>query len=280
MRSMTNRCIFVLLLILAPGCLAQTPATAPATDPAVDKLLDRIEQVSAGIKTLKAEVTFDSINDILGDKQRRFGTLIYSAGPPAGFYAHFDKLLVDDKAIAQDRTYIFDGKWLVEENIEKTSGAGAGTDRVLKQFKKTQIVAPNAPPEESNPLASGRGPFPLPINMNKAVILARYQVTLVTAADKADPKDQGQALESIHLKLVPRPGRRVDFTEADLWYMKDSLLPRKVRTVKIGEDGPEKETIVDLRQPQVNDPVDRNALDCSEPREPGWEVEVQPWTEK
>jgi hypothetical protein len=284
MASRTTRLALLLLLSAAPGALAQAPATAtqPAPDasPAVQEALGRIEQTSAGIKTLGAELRYDVINGLLGDTQRRFGTLVYSAGPPAGFNAHFNRLVVDGKAIAQDRTYIFDGKWLVEKTIEKQSDAGA--DKVLKRFTKTQIVAPNAPPEESNPLASGRGPFPLPINMNRAVILARYHVTLVPPDAKDDPANDGQALDTIHLKLVPRPGPRVDFTEAHLWYLKDSLLPRRVRTLQIDPDSGEKvkETDVDLTAPKVNDPVDRNALDTSEPTDSGWDIEVQPWTQR
>jgi hypothetical protein len=294
MPSWTTRCAFVLLLA-APVVLAQTPAhPAPAAappssspaaaeapaDPAADKILDRLQEAGARIKTFAAALHYDSINHVLDDKQTRLGTLVYVAGPPAGFAAHFNALIVDGKRMARDQTYIFDGKWLVEKNIEKEAGAGPDADRMLRQFKKTQTVAPNAPPQEANPLASGRGPFPLPINMNKAVILARYHVTLVSPGDPADPKDRdGRALDAIHLKLVPRPGPKVDFTEAHLWYLQDSLLPCKVRTLKVTEDGPEKESVVDLRDAQVNDPVDANALDTSEPREPGWDIEIQPWTQ-
>jgi hypothetical protein len=293
----TGRIAALLLLTAALVARGQMPAApdspspstqpsasrdAGAVDPAAVNVLEQIQRVSAGIKSLEADVRYDSINHILDDTQRRFGTLVYIAGPPAGFCAHFNRLMVDGKSVPQDRAYIFDGKWMVEKILEKQTDPDTSHEHLLKQFKKTQFVAPNAPPEESNPLALGRGPFPLPINMDAAVILARYQVTLIAPSpdDHGQSTDHAFAAATIHLKLVPRPGRRVDFTEAHLWYLRDSLLARRVCTVQIVDGSPAKETVIDLTDVKVNQPVDPNLLDTAEPTEPGWDIEVQPWTQK
>jgi hypothetical protein len=273
--------IGVALAAIAAACAADnttapaTPtATVPAVDPAVADWLDKIEKKSGQTISLQAEVKFDTTNGVTTDLQRRWGSLTYIAGPPAGFAAHFDQLQVGKRNEKQDRTYIFDGTWLVERIVDSKAG---------KDFNKTQIVPPDAPPGAMNPLALGNGPFPLPVNMKKDVVLQRYTVTLVPPQNGAAlPEDQRDPVDkSVHLKLVPRPGTRVHFSEADLWYDAGTLLPQKVRTF---DEGSGDIKVIDLSKVAVNGKVDpKKVLDTSEPQgadREGWNITVKPWKDE
>jgi len=270
MRYISSRILSVGLLAVAATCWAQTSATQPATqpadavavekpvDPAVIELLDRIEKKSGAIKTLQARLVFDRIQGLLGDTQRRLGSLVYVAGPPAKFSAHFDELRVDGRSEKKNRWYIFDGTWLVEKLADTNP----------KQFLKRQIVPPDAKPEQANPLALGGGPFVLPINMNRKLVLERFRVTL-PAEDKA--KDPAH---TVHLLLKPLADPRSEVTAIDLWYDRESLLPVKVRT--FAQDS-ENESIILLKDHKLNAELDAQTIDTSEPKETGWEVSVTPW---
>jgi hypothetical protein len=232
-------------------------ATAPATRPAGDSAeawLDRIHAHAAEVKSLVAEVRYDRIQSLQGERQRRTGTLSYLAGPPAKFALHVTQLAADGRLEPQDVWYVFDGQWLVER------------DNLEKQFSKRQIVAPGTPPEQADPLASGEGPFLLPINASKERVLRRYDVSLVAPAEK-DPAN------SVHLALVPKPGRHTDVTRIDIWYSRESLLPVRVQTTEQSED----QGLIELVKVGVNAEVDPKLFDVNEPRERGWHVDVKPW---
>ena len=236
---------------------AQTRPALAGVDPQVIALLDRIEKRSTEVKTLQAHLVFDRTQELLGDKQRRLGTLIYVAGPPARFAAHFNELRADGRSEKKNRWYIFDGSWLVEKMEDQTP----------KRFSKWQIVPPGARPEEANPLALGGGPFVLPVNMNRKVILDRFTVSL----EKPDPaKDPAN---SYHLKLIPKTPQQ-DVTQVDLWYDKSTLLPVKVSTYEA--DSGNKSVIV-LTDEKTNTPINPKDIDTSEPTGPGWEVTITPW---
>lgn len=236
-------------------------APAPAADAkptTVAAWLDLLEVQSKKTRTLTAKVRYDRIQNLLGDEQRRFGKLIYEAGPPAKFAVHFDNLIVGKAVRPQNRWYIFDGKWLVEKLEDK------------KQFFKWQVVAPDAKPEEADPLGVGRGPFVVPVALKKNLLLKRFEASLIAADAEADPKN------SVHLLLKPREGQRSNFTEIHLWYDRDTLLPQRARTL----DGSKNESIIDLSSVEVNGTIEAKSLDTSEPKEGGWEVQITPWGEK
>jgi hypothetical protein len=243
----------------APYVADNAPApTDQARGDGVDAWLDKLEAQSKKTKTLTAKVRYDRIQNLLGDEQRRFGKLIYEAGPPAKFAVHFESLLVGKALRPQNRWYVFDGRWLVEKLEDK------------KQFFKWQVVAPDAKPEDADPLGVGRGPFVLPVALKKDLLLKRFDVSLVAAEAEGDPKN------SVHLLLKPKAGQRSSFTEIHLWYDRDTLLPQRARTL----DESKNESIIDLMNVEVNAAIDGNLLDTSEPKEGGWEVQITPWGEK
>ena len=243
------------------GCHAQATTTQPAPasaplDPAVEQWLDRLQEQSEQTKTFQGNVRYDRNQKLVGDRQRRFGTLVYAVGPPAKFAVHFDRLVVDERVDKQDRWYIFDGQWQVERIDDE------------KQFIKRQVVAPNAPPDRANPLGIGEGPFVLPVTMKKDRILKCFDVSLVEPAPAELPN-------TVHLKLVPKPNRRSDYSQIDLWYDRASLLPVRAQAL----DESENETVIEVSKPRVNEPVEEKVFDTDEPKEAGWHVEVTPWEE-
>ncbi len=272
-------------LALAEETPAPTTPEAPATpeapetpeasqvetppSPEVLDILQRLEARSAELKTLQASLRYDRIQGLTGDKQRRFGTLYFVSGPPARFAAHFDRRLADRRIDKQDRWYIFDGTWLVEKLA----------DQEPKQFFKRQIVPPDAKPEDANPLALGGGPFVMPINMKKDLVLARFHVELVAPdAEKDPPKaDEKDNAKLVHLHLTPKGQQRGEVSEIDLWYDGDQLLPRRVRTY---DEDSENESVIDLTEHQVNKEIDAKVIDTTEPKGKGWDVVITPWEDR
>lgn len=236
------------------GVAATVPAATalPASDPRAEAWLERIGRKHAEARTLTAELVYDRIQGILGDRQRRLGTLVYEAGPPARFAVHFDRLLVDQRLVEQDRWYVFDGRWLVER---------LATER---QFLAYEVVPPNAGPVD--PLAVGQGPFVVPISPDTKRLLERFDAAVMEATE-GDPPD------SLHLRLTPRADRRSEFTRIDIWYDRESLLPVQVWTA----DESENESKVVLREIKVNAPVEAGVFDTQPPAERGWDVQISPW---
>lgn len=259
-------CLMVLPLVFGAGphALAQTPsADAPpqsqpapsqAPDPLVDALLDQLQAKARTIVTLRARVRYDRIQALQGEEQRRFGSLIFIAGPPARFAVHFDRLIADDLPRRQDQWWIYDGQWLVERNDDK------------KQFFKRQIAPPNAPVNQADPLSLGEGPFIIPLKADKQLMLDRFEVALLAPAE-------GDPANSVHLLLKPLPGRNIEFQTVDLWYDRDTLLPVRGRTTQSSGD----EQVFHLLDAQLNSGVKPGEINTKEPAERGWHIEITPW---
>lgn len=240
--------------------LAAGPTVAQAIDPKLDIWLDRLEAKSAEIKSLQVKLRFDKIQVLQGDQQRRFGVLYFQAGPPARFTAHFDKLIVDNRADKQDRWYIFDGRWLaVRYDDDKT-------------FHKYETIAPGAEPQDADPLALGKGPFAVPVNFNKKRVLERFEVKLLDSDAEDDPPGE----PTLHLQLTPKKGFDRDLKRVDLWYGRETLLPRRALTLSHNEE----EKIIDLTEPKVNAAVDHALFDTRAPSEKGqrgYKEEIRQW---
>lgn len=239
-----------------------SPTTAPASSadlpadlaPEAAAWLDKIQAKASTIRTLEARLRYDRTQGLLKDTQTRFGSLVYQTAPTPRFAVHFDRLVVDERSERRSRWYIYDGVWLVEKLEDQ------------KQFFKRQVVPPDAPAERRDPLALGEGPFAVPVTMNKERVLRRYRVEL-PAPDKADPAN------TVRLRLTPRDLDAASFQEIDIWYDRGSLLPIKVRSVNDSQT----ESVIQIREPQVNTPIEPSVFDTSPPKSEGWRVEVTPW---
>lgn len=246
----------------------QTTQTPPTdADPVAEAWVARIAQRHAKIQSVHARLIYDRIQDLLGAEERRFGSLVYDAGPPGRFAVHIDRLLVDDRLEPQDRWYVFDGRWLIERL----------TDR--RQFLARQVVGPDVDPATQDPLALGRGPFVVPIGPNGQRLLERFDVDVIEpgAEDNADDELAPAATPDehalLHLRLVPKAHDRTDFDRIDVWYDRETLLPQRVRSI----DPSENVSDIFLRDLRMDEPVDAAIFDTTPPQERGWEVEITPW---
>lgn len=210
--------------------------------------LEKIEQQANEIQTLTANLRYDNNQLLLGDEQRRFGTLIYEAGPPPRFAIHFDRKMVDGHWSQPDLWYLYDGRWLLKRDHEN----------------KTAVRYQLVPDEEEadGQMELGEGPFPIPLNLKKDEVLAKFDVVVVEAAED-DPEN------SVHLKLTPREDHDTDLTQIDLWFDRETVLPVAVSSLNDSET----QTVVRLSKTAINEDLPEQSFDTALPIEPGWQTD-------
>lgn len=251
-------------LAQAEPAAAETPAPIAAPQPAAqtsadaEQWLDRIEAKAKEVRTLEAKLNYITEQALLGDEQRRFGSLVYRAADaeaeePSKFRVAFDRVVVDEELKKENRAFIFDGRWL-GERIE---------DDEQKVFIRRQLVPDDEKAQDL--LDVEGGPFVLPLNLRKDRVLRRFSVEVVPPAE-GDPKN------TVHLQLTPRPGADVDQQSIDMWFDRETLLPVKVVTIHADESV---DTIT-LRDVKLNPKVDGKAFDTTPPRGREWEIEEKP----
>ena len=113
------------------------------------------------------------------------------------------------------------------------------------------------------------------MTLRKQQVLKKYDVTLI---DDATGDESAAAEENtpklIHLRLTPHVARRGEFTQLDLWYDTQTLLPVRVATL----DETENRTTVILSNVKVDQPVTDKVFDTTPPAaSEGWTVEIKPW---
>lgn len=236
--------------------------TAPVTTPGprvvaddevrtAEQLLAALERADVGLVSLTADVLYDKVQSLMGDRQTRFGRLAFVNDPAAAgmsgptgskgrkFAINFDRLVVGDVERPAGQTYVFDGEWLLER------------DAVERLIVKTRLVAPG---EEFDPLAVGRGPLPIPIGQRKDEILSRYDARLVDVEEglavEGVPDAEVEQLRGfvagcVQVRLTPRAERAEEdeLTDVRLWYRRTSTatgggrwLPRLARAVNAAGD--------------------------------------------
>ncbi len=179
----------------------QPAATQPTANTAntADAWLDRIEQRAQAIDTLHAQLRYERVQGLLGDRQIRFGDIFYEAGSPKRFAIHFDRIVLNNQLQQRDKWYIFDGHWLAER------------DHAQKVFIRRELVPPGKQGEQMLDLENS--PFVVPLDLKKQSVLERFEVTLVPdgSADGANNEEDKEAQNTVHLRLTPRPKVDVDY---------------------------------------------------------------------
>jgi len=251
---------------------------AGSADSKVIHWLEQIEAKSKTVKSLHSGIKLEIIDDLLSDKQRHFGSLVFDGGTPTKFGIHFKLLQVYEgkgkwKTFGKDRRYIFDGTWLIEKHGD------------TKQFWKYQMREPGAKPGAVDPLALGKGPFPIPLKPTKAALLKMFTIRLVEPVianddddddDQAHPKADGHLADlpdTVHLRLIPKARSKMKYDQLDLWYHTKMLLPVRAKTYVKDAD---KAQIVNLTKIVLNKKIDPADLDTKTPGR-GWRVEIQRW---
>jgi hypothetical protein len=233
---------------------AGVPVAAPVTVPGprvvedgevrtAEELLSALERADQGLVSLTADVLYDKVQSLMGDRQTRFGRLAFvndaaaagMSGEGRKFAINFDRLVAGDVERPAGQTYVFDGEWLLER------------DAVERLIVKTRLVAPG---EQFDPLAVGRGPLPIPIGQKKAEILSRYDARLVDVEEglavEGVPDAEVEQLRAfvagcVQVRLTPRAERAEEdeLTDVRLWYRRTSSgrwLPRLARAVNTAGD--------------------------------------------
>ena len=275
------------------GSAGGQPAAVVQDYKTADDLLDALETADKDLSTLTADVKYDKTFEIQGDRQVRFGRLWFVSEPAAKpdepprrkFAIKFDRVFIGPVQRTEDKTYIFDGQWMMEK------------DAVEKFFQKKQVVGPGA---HFDPLKVGEGPFVLPIGQRKADIKDRYNVELLPSDDGLEPSPDSTPEEreaarvakedvsgSWQLRLTPR--NKVDddgFTDIRLWYKRGAqreLLPRMARTVNPAGDVASV-LLINVQVQLTGGPPNEAAkvppeiLDTATPQ--GWEGQVTPWRKR
>ncbi|HEX2836982.1 MAG TPA: hypothetical protein VHN77_02520 [Phycisphaerales bacterium] len=292
------------------------PSAPPVDIKTADDLLLALQFADKDLKTLRAGVMFDKLNDAMGDRQVRIGTLWFvtdaavAGGAPARrrFAVHFSKLQFDGRVREEDQHLLFDGEWFIEKLTTQ------------KQFKKRQVVPAG---QMVDPLKIGEGPFPIPIGQKRAEILKRYSAELlpategVVAQENEDAAKQQKEQEGLidfvsfvttrvkdpvtgvlkeqkvpatfyQLKLTLRPEYQdqESLREVRLWY-------RELSSAEGAASGGQgvrmllprmartvnragDVSIVQLTNVKVNEPVEAGVMDTTPPTDPSWEVTVEP----
>ena len=257
---------------------AEAPQAAVAPEKKVDgaltadALLTRLEKSDEKLSSIQAEVVYDKIMVIAGDRQIRAGKLFFENKADAAtgekhrrFAITFEgKRQLGVKVETKQQHYIFDGEWLIEKLVAD------------KQIIKRQVVKPG---EKFDPLKIGEGPMPIPIGQKKEDITARYDVTLVAATDGLEDESLKEFVEGAwQLKLVPKVGADRNFKEIRLWYREESkldgkpVLPRMARTVDSADDV----SLVQLIKLKINETLDETQFDSNLP-DASWSVAVHPY---
>lgn len=232
--------IALLMMVACAGVVEDASQPGPA-----EVWLDKIEAKAGEVQTLSAKVVHVREQGMFKDTQARTGTLVYESGPPAKFRAQFDKLVVDDALHDMRKTYVFDGRYLVERDDD---------ERIWSRWELAREG------ETVDLLAIGEGPFALPLSMKKDAVLERFDVAV------GDKDEDGKL---VHLVLTPK--KEMDVTRVDLWFDAQTLLPTRARQEE-GEDA----TDVRLRDTVVNPERAVDAFDTSPPSGANWQISDTP----
>lgn len=297
------------------GSAVEHATTAePATPSPAEQWLDRFEARAASIESLQARIRYDKILGLQGDTQSRFGNLTYLPSPPppsppasqagevdetggdddqmvTGGDAN-DNVTNSDKSETQnayqptrfhvqfntiryagqqprpiDHAFIFDGHWLAERVVDN--------DANEKRFTRYELVPPHDPskPQDEELFDLGKGPLALPLNLKKAEVMHRFFVT-VKALPERTPK---HLQNTVHLRLTPKPGLRIEHDQLDLWFDKDTLLPTQVTTLDDMESGDE--TIIRFIHYKPNPTIDETVFNTTPPTGEAakdWQIIIRP----
>ncbi len=214
-------------------------------DPVVDALLDRMQDAADTLQTLRATLRYDVTNELVGDQQRRFGLLQYAAPDDetrTRFNVHFDRLLLDGQPRPIDERYVFDGTWLAEVNASQ-----------MTWFLRRLVE----PQNNADPFRLGDGPLPLPLGLQKADLLARFDV---------QPTEEANTL-----LLTPQPEASLAADTLLLRLDAATALPVSIQAENF-EAG--EVTTITLLNTEPNAELAEDAFRVDPPDEPGWTIEV------
>lgn len=269
------------------GCFA--PDGTQITDPA-EQLLAELETADKGLKTLQAKVLYIRTFELQGDDQKWQGSLAFETTPNADptkpadrkFAVRFDKSQIGRRIQDEDKTFIFDGHWFTERNVN------------LKTLTRREIVKQG---ETADPMRIGDSPFPLPIGQKRADIMNRYNVKRVDAMDGIDADSLPESMDfakveqfltsdtkATQLVLTPKPEFEdtMNLDEIRLWYKQQTeknaqgqivILPRWLPCMAMTKNK-EGSSIVQLIKVRLDETLSTDTFNAGAAGE-GWVVQEE-----
>ncbi|MBC8374227.1 MAG: hypothetical protein ISS69_06840 [Phycisphaerae bacterium] len=232
--------------------------TAPAVDPAARKILDAMEAAGKTTKTIRADLTYKTVNTSLGDSEFRTGWVAYqgkqtvkSVETPAMFRVHFETSKMGaGKTVSRKVDYAYDGKTLT-----------------IARAKNKTITRFQLPPENkgADTLQLGKGPMPLPFGQKTADMIKYFVCT--TRPAKALEKD------TVYLSLVPRKAhaKNLNTVYIHMWVSTKNYLPVKIVSRMKTKDN----ITTTFRKTVINEAVKKDLFTIPKPF--GWKLIVQPF---
>jgi outer membrane lipoprotein-sorting protein len=225
----------------------------------VEAILKQLEAAAGKFPALVADMQYHAKLTQLGDVEERQGKVYWLAGTkaePPKFRIHFDTLKQGDdpkaRTIKNVEDFVFDGEWFTVRK-ERT-----------KQMTREQVAAPG---EKVTALELGKGPFLVPFGQKADDVARIYVVT-------TRPLKEGEPANTDYLKLVARPGQKVDIVWAELWVDKTTGLPVKI----VAQDKSENVTTVIFKNIQTPGTLPKDTFNLPVPaRADGWEFNVNPF---
>jgi len=263
-------------LLLAASCAAQTPTTqpaptatqpatttAPAVDPAVRKILDAMEAAGKTTKTIRADLTYKTVNLSLGDSEFRTGWVAYqgkqtiksgdktSTAPPM-FRVHFETIKQGKgRTVPRKVDYAYDGKNL---------SVARARNKTITRFQ--------TPPDSQGEsmLQLGKGPMPLPFGQ-KTADMVKYFVCTTRPKRFNDPKD------TVYINLVPRKAHAKNLSALyiHMWVSTKDHLPVKI----VSKDKSKNIITTTFSKMDINKDVKKSLFAIPKPL--GWKLIVQPF---
>lgn len=257
------------------------PAVAPDILPSLDSVLTKLETADKDLTSLTAAIRlikrFSAITG--GGMEVRYGILKFTSEPDKNpraaanggkpkrrFAVEIDTLIIDGRARDDKKSFIFDGRDLLEIMPQQ------------KTYVLRHIVGPD---QQKDPLRIGEGPFPIPVGQRKDDLITRFALNVVPPLDSApdSPNLRRILFNCVQLKLVPKDGtdQAKAFTEIRLWYRASDMLPLFALTQNT--DGSSNEVFLD--DIVKNPPIPDSAFNTTPPKKTeGWTGEEQDLRDK
>lgn len=252
--------------MVQPAEPAGAKAVAGKEAATADELLALLETADKDLKSLKADLRYQTVSELDGDEQVRMGHVYFvtreegAEAKSRSINVTFDTLKRGSTLTQENRSFILNRGVFVEK---------ASQDKQINRYR----LGPKG--KTIDPLKIGEGPFPLPFGQKPADIKERFVVELLAGTDgmtfkSPDAGLKGYFEKTYQLKLIPRPGTKAagDFAEARIWFQKDGLLPVQARTIKPNNSGSEEFFLWNIRR---NEPVDESLFNTETPA--GWQEE-------
>lgn len=258
-----RRTIAALILVAAVPAFAQTrPA---ADDAAIDAMLVRLDDVGQKMKTLRANVSMQTVDAISGGGSTRLGKVLLERRGEGDTRGHvdFEWLITGEKQDrrVKDRTeFLLDGDWVVDRVYRRPGDPDGGNRETHRQIR--------APGTKTDLLKLDAGPFPLPIGQPPEVVKRQFDLKELPP----DAKKPGMA----GLELKPKETNSLSkrFGSIAVWLKEGEALPTVIETTDREESQMQTTTLTNV---ELNAPLTDADFKLAPVDEKDWTITREPF---